>query len=67
VIGCDEGHMPHWRRPGDPEERRIFFVAVTRAKDRLLLTYPEVRPAGQSLVATAPSRFLRAARHVEVR
>jgi DNA helicase II / ATP-dependent DNA helicase PcrA len=45
---------------GEEEERRIFYVAVTRAMDELWLTYPLTisRPGrGGNLIAT-PSRFL---------
>src|SRR3954447_23566781 len=45
---------------GEEEERRIFYVAVTRAMDELWLTYPLTvsRPGrGMTLIAT-PSRFL---------
>jgi superfamily I DNA/RNA helicase len=37
VVGCNEGVLPH--RLGDPEEElRIFYVAITRAQDRLTMT-----------------------------
>ncbi|MCS5696981.1 ATP-dependent helicase [Desulfofundulus thermocisternus] len=41
VVNCTEGHMPH-KKSDDlqelEEERRIFYVAVTRAKERLIIT-----------------------------
>ena len=40
------------------EERRLFYVAVTRAKDRLWLTYANSRYRFGSLVQNEPSRFL---------
>lgn len=44
LIGLAEGQFPHWKiydRPHEvEEERRLFYVAVTRAKDELYLTYP---------------------------
>ncbi len=40
------------------EERRLFYVAVTRAKDRLWLTYANARYRFGSLVQNEPSRFL---------
>lgn len=44
VINCAEGAFPHSRSLQDDadlqEERRLFYVAVTRARDRLFLTYP---------------------------
>jgi DNA helicase-2/ATP-dependent DNA helicase PcrA len=41
------------------EERRLFYVAVTRAKDELYLTYPHLRlGAGYGEMLQRPSRFL---------
>jgi DNA helicase-2/ATP-dependent DNA helicase PcrA len=40
------------------EERRLFYVAVTRAKDRLWLTYANARYRFGQLVQNEPSRFL---------
>ena len=40
------------------EERRLFYVAVTRAKDRLWLTYANSRYRFGNLVQNEPSRFL---------
>lgn len=43
VVGCDEGTLPHHRSyneaGGIEEERRLMYVAMTRAQDRLFLTY----------------------------
>jgi DNA helicase-2/ATP-dependent DNA helicase PcrA len=56
--------FPHFRALGEPggedEERRIFYVAVTRAMDELYLTYPlTVARGGRGpFVLTRPSRFL---------
>jgi DNA helicase-2/ATP-dependent DNA helicase PcrA len=60
-----EESFPHRRaldEPGGPdEERRIFYVAVTRAMNELTLTYPLTIALGGRgpTVFTAPSRFLR--------
>ncbi|SDU15419.1 DNA helicase-2 / ATP-dependent DNA helicase PcrA [Verrucomicrobium sp. GAS474] len=44
---------------GEEEERRLFYVAVTRAKDELYLSYPVVRAsAGYRDAWQSPSRFL---------
>ena len=41
------------------EERRLFYVAITRAKDELYLTYPMMNPKSYSGdVICRPSRFL---------
>jgi DNA helicase-2/ATP-dependent DNA helicase PcrA len=44
ILGLVEGQFPHYKiydRPQEiEEERRLFYVAVTRAKDELYLTYP---------------------------
>lgn len=45
---------------GLEEERRLFYVAITRAKDELYLTYPELRMGGGfGDPLPRPSRFLR--------
>jgi DNA helicase-2/ATP-dependent DNA helicase PcrA len=44
---------------GEAEERRLFYVAVTRAKDELLLCAPEVRRTRDGgIMPCEPSRFL---------
>ncbi len=45
---------------GEDEERRVFYVAVTRAMDELYLTYPLTLPRGGRgpTMVTRPSRFL---------
>ena len=62
VIGLAEGQFPARRSvdSGDvEEERRLFYVAVTRARNELYLSYPKIasRPGPGGLVL-APSRFL---------
>ena len=59
-----EDSFPHARSMNEPggvdEERRIFYVAVTRAMNELFLTYPLLLgrgPRGPNMIAT-PSRFL---------
>ena len=46
---------------GEEEERRIFYVATTRAKDELYLTHPmmDMSLRGNSQLFLQPSRFLR--------
>ena len=45
---------------GEEEERRIFYVATTRAKDELYLLHPliDYGPRGATQVLLQPSRFL---------
>ena len=44
---------------GEEEERRIFYVAMTRARDELYLSYPIIRPGGYgAAVVQQPSRFV---------
>ena len=62
ITGLEEGIFPHQRSFDDPEEmaeeRRLMYVGVTRAKERLYLTRVFRRTLrGQSDVAD-PSRFL---------
>ena len=62
VIGLADGQFPGRRsiEAGDvEEERRLFYVAVTRARNELYLCYPTVasRPGPGGLMLT-PSRFL---------
>ncbi len=64
IMLCD-GLFPSARSLEDPaaeeEERRLFYVAVTRAKNELYLTYPLIRTAGGNYGGEAmqqPSRFL---------
>jgi DNA helicase-2/ATP-dependent DNA helicase PcrA len=62
ITGMEEGLLPHSRSLEDPdemaEERRLCYVGITRAKDRVFLSYAFRRTMwGSSDVAT-PSRFL---------
>jgi len=45
---------------GEDEERRVFYVAITRAMDELYLTYPLTIPRGGRgpTLVTRPSRFI---------
>jgi len=68
LIGCVEGQLPH-SRTTDPkasaateadleEERRLFYVGITRAQDRLYLIAPRRRTLRGKTVDIAPSRYL---------
>jgi DNA helicase-2/ATP-dependent DNA helicase PcrA len=54
VVGMEEGVLPHANNDDLEEERRVAYVAATRAKRVLGLTYADVR-FGQN---STPSRFL---------
>jgi DNA helicase-2/ATP-dependent DNA helicase PcrA len=71
LIGCEEGYLPHARtlesRATDigeagsadiEEERRLFYVGVTRAKERLTLSRAKSRVLRGKAVPRTPSRFL---------
>jgi DNA helicase-2/ATP-dependent DNA helicase PcrA len=64
VIWLTDGMFPSTRsletRDAIEEERRLFYVAITRAKDELYLTYPHMRlNAGYGDMFQRPSRFLK--------
>jgi DNA helicase-2/ATP-dependent DNA helicase PcrA len=62
ITGLEEGLLPHSRSLDDPEqmaeERRLSYVGVTRAKDRLFLTYAFIRTRYGDSEPSVPSRFL---------
>jgi DNA helicase-2/ATP-dependent DNA helicase PcrA len=61
-VGLVEGLLPHSRSWEDDdamaEERRLFYVGITRAKDALYLTYPQMRMVYGYAEPSEPSRFL---------
>jgi DNA helicase-2/ATP-dependent DNA helicase PcrA len=64
VIWLTDGMFPSTRsletRDTIEEERRLFYVAITRARDELYLTYPHMRlNAGYGDMFQRPSRFLK--------
>jgi DNA helicase-2/ATP-dependent DNA helicase PcrA len=59
VIWLAEGRFPSFRMDDEEEERRLFYVAVTRARDRLFLIRPEIaRDRYRVDTILEPSRFL---------
>jgi DNA helicase-2/ATP-dependent DNA helicase PcrA len=62
VTGLEEGLFPHQRAfeeaTGVEEERRLFYVAMTRARERLVLMRAESRTVQGRTQANLPSRFL---------
>ena len=63
IMLCD-GMFPSARSldtsEGEEEERRLFYVAITRARNELYLSYPLIRmmPGGSGDAMQQPSRFL---------
>jgi superfamily I DNA/RNA helicase len=62
ISGCENGFIP-FQRPGDAsadinEERRLFYVALTRARERLFLTYAKKRRIHGKTVTRQPSPFI---------
>jgi superfamily I DNA/RNA helicase len=71
LIGCEEGYLPH-QRTIDPratdageggaadieEERRLFYVGVTRARERLVISRARSRVMRGKALPRTPSRFL---------
>ena len=61
IVGCEDGVFPHSRaldEGGLEEERRLFYVGVTRAKRALYLTHARRRAVFGAQTLGLPSRFL---------
>ena len=62
LTGMEDGTFPHMRALGDPkeleEERRLAYVGITRARERLYLSRAAVRSAWGAPQYNPPSRFL---------
>lgn len=62
LAGCEEELFPHYLSMHDPkameEERRLCYVGVTRAMQKLYMSYAEVRRLHGKEVYHRPSRFL---------
>ena len=62
IVGLEEGLLPHSRSMDDPdqmeEERRLCYVGLTRAKERLYLVYTFRRTFRGLSAISEPSRFL---------
>ncbi|NUQ56881.1 MAG: UvrD-helicase domain-containing protein [Candidatus Paceibacter sp.] len=63
IVGLEEGLFPHSGmgsrdRERDEEERRLFYVAVTRAKEKLFLSFAVSRMIYGGRQMNMPSRFL---------
>jgi DNA helicase-2/ATP-dependent DNA helicase PcrA len=62
IVGLEDGVFPHYRSMGDPgeleEERRLAYVGITRAQERLYLCHAWSRTLFGSTGYNPPSRFL---------
>ncbi len=62
ITGCEEGIFPHSKSFFDPsqmeEERRLCYVGITRAKQRVYLTFTRQRRLWGQTMVNQPSRFL---------
>lgn len=64
IVGLEEGLFPHERSvraakiEDAEEERRLFYVALTRAKERIFLTHAQSRTIFGSRTISMPSQFL---------
>lgn len=62
LCGCEEGLFPHYMSMEDPkgleEERRLCYVGITRAMEKLYISHAEVRRLHGKEARHRPSRFL---------
>ncbi len=59
LVGLEEDLLPHKRLGGDiDEERRLLYVGITRAQERLILSYCRERKKQGLVRKVSPSRFL---------
>ena len=62
IIGVNEGVVPHWRADTlrkMEEERRLFYVSLTRAKELLFITRPKLMQMHGNQVFGKESKFIR--------
>jgi ATP-dependent DNA helicase Rep len=61
IVGCEDGTLPHEGALDEgrlDEERRLFYVGITRAKEALCLSYAARRQRWGEVLRLTPSRFL---------
>ena len=62
IVGAEEGLLPHqkslWEKEQMEEERRLCYVGITRAKEKLIITYARKRWQFGNTTHSTRSRFL---------
>ena len=58
ITGCDEEIIP-WKGSSLDEEIRLFYVGLTRASEKLHISYPRKRRVNGALRSRRPSRFIK--------
>jgi DNA helicase-2/ATP-dependent DNA helicase PcrA len=62
MVGAEEGLLPHqrslWEKEQMEEERRLCYVGITRAKEKLIITYARRRLSFGKVIHSTRSRFL---------
>ena len=61
IVGCEDGAFPHMRaleEGGEEEERRLCYVGITRARQRLYMTWARERRLFGRSERNLPSRFI---------
>ena len=63
ISGCEEGYLPFKREGGEctniEEERRLLYVAMTRSRQALYVSYAKKRMVFGKKASREPSRFIR--------
>ncbi|BAV34318.1 ATP-dependent DNA helicase Rep [Sulfuricaulis limicola] len=62
LVGMEEGLLPHHQNQSDAgvaEERRLAYVAMTRARQTLTFSFADRRKRGGEVIICEPSRFLK--------
>jgi DNA helicase-2/ATP-dependent DNA helicase PcrA len=62
IVGAEEGLIPHHKTVSETgnieEERRLFYVAITRAREKLFITYPKIRMKFNEAIPKSQSGFI---------